>query len=329
MNIFSHSLFDTAVSIFISWALFSLLCSYIHETIAQIKEERGRFLKQRLLKQFQDLPNGINWASLLYLHGAVNMLSRKFNKPPYEISVEVFAKTIIEVVGNAHLVQINENSTTDTYQNVSLRNYKKAVGCLQHSDMLALFEQSLKDAENKNLKEGRLQEDGVYLDLLLNLQTWYQNFLAQVSDWYKKKTRRRLFMIGTLIAMLLNVDSIELFKHFNTDETSRKTLIAFYTENKASLEQQALEISNLDAVPQSTPTLTKLKVISAQLDSLSKEAELPVGFNRNFYSQIHKADDIEHILMKLLGFLLSGFAVSFGAPFWFELLKKIYTKKTN
>src|SRR3954454_2130090 len=103
---FSLSIISVAISLIISWALFAMLCSFIHEAIVQTKAERGRFMRKYLFKQFQDLPNGINWASLLYMHGTIDLLSREANKPTNEIQPDVFAKTLVEIVGNAHIVQM-------------------------------------------------------------------------------------------------------------------------------------------------------------------------------------------------------------------------------
>src|SRR5689334_14495244 len=102
----SLPIIPTAIAIVISWALFALFCSFVHEAVAQAKAERGRFMRKYLFKQLQDLPNGVNWASMLYLHGTIDLLSREANKPTNEIQPDVFAKTLIEVVGNAHIVQM-------------------------------------------------------------------------------------------------------------------------------------------------------------------------------------------------------------------------------
>src|SRR3954467_9141103 len=103
---FSLSIISVAISLIISWALFAMLCSFIHEAIVQTKAERGRFMRRYLFKQLQDLPNGVNWASMLYLHGTIDLLSREANKPTNDIQPDVFAKTLVEVVSNAHIVQM-------------------------------------------------------------------------------------------------------------------------------------------------------------------------------------------------------------------------------
>ena len=59
MDFSTIPILPTAISIVICWALFAILCSLLHEAIAQLKAERGRFMKKYLFQQLQDLPNGV------------------------------------------------------------------------------------------------------------------------------------------------------------------------------------------------------------------------------------------------------------------------------
>lgn len=342
MNFSTIPILSTAISVVIAWALFSLLCSYVHEAFVQMKAERGRFLKECLLRQFQDLPNGVNWASRLYLNGAINLLSKDYNKPTSEISPQIFAKTLIEVVEESHIVQIHlerETGNFKHYKNSTLRNFKAATEHLNPSDVLNLFQQCLKDAEAKSnfgtyvyLESDfkRIDESIIYLELTKNLETWFTDFVTVVSTWYKKKTRKRLFILGVVLGTILNVDSIQLFRHFNADETSRNELVSYYVNHKAELEEEALKIKaseNINA-PELTKINSKISSLTKQLDSLSKTAVLPVGLKESVFKNVKRdLSTSEDAFFKIAGLLLTGFAISFGAPFWFDVLKKIFTLK--
>jgi hypothetical protein len=67
---------------------------------------------------------------------------------------------------------------------------------------------------------------------------------------------------------------------------------------------------------------TKAQIQS--LDSLVNAAELPVGFDHNLFVENPGKG---MFFWKILGLCLSGFAAAFGAPFWFDVLKKAYVKK--
>ena len=168
MNLSSIPFLATAIAIIISWALFAIFCSLLHEALTQVVAERGRFMRRYLLKQLQDLPNGINWATLLYLHGSIDLLTRVNNKPTSYIPPELFAKTLVEVVGNSHMVQAQiqelkkqgaSRALTSTatkeftdeennYAHAGLYNFKAAVQLLKSSDLVEFFGQSLRVPES-------------------------------------------------------------------------------------------------------------------------------------------------------------------------------------
>jgi len=346
----------TAIAIIISWALFAILCSLTHEAIAQLLAERGRFMKKYMLKQLQDLPNGINWGSLLYLHGSVDILTRADNKPTNNISPELFSKTLIDVVGSSHLVQtritalkeIASNNTADTsiesannYTHSALYNFKAAVQLLKPSDLVGFFTQSLKDAELRadvNPVAGKLStESEVYKLLAANIESWYKEFSDRLSLWYKKFVRQRLFMIGILLGIIVNVDSIQLFNFYKSNPDSRAAVISYYQNNADQLSRLAnstdsmIRRSAVDTSGGLTDTAAQRMYRDSVLqvsrkfiqsaDSLRKAANLPVGFDNSIF-KTYKHEPWKSWVWKLIGILITGFAASFGAPFWFDILRK-------
>lgn len=347
----------TALSIVICWALFAMLCSFINEGVAQAKAERGRFLKMYLLQQLKDLPNGVNWATLLYMHGAVDLLSRAPEKPTAEISPSLFAQTIVEVVGKSQVAQMArvQAGAAPLYKNMTLSDFKTAIHSLRHSDVMEYFKQALNDAEIKSAASADSdREAAIYNQLLSNLEKWYDELMGRVSLWYKKQVRQRLLMLGILLGVLLNIDSIQLFQFFNQSSTARDVVTNFYLQQPAALSNTANRLQQANDAGQ-TPGLRDSTIAFAlQLDSLSKAAELPIGWGNRF--QKNKSDgfwarigsDMEytlgivtdcgdwwcnvwkstlHILVKILGILITGFVASMGAPFWFEILRKAYSTR--
>ncbi len=335
MDLSSIPFLATALAIVISWALFAIFCSLLQECVAQILADRGRFMKKYLLKQLQDLSNGVNWASMFYLHGTIDLLSRRINKPTSDISPDLFARTIVEVVGSAHLVQMQIDELKKTgqkdfkdeennYKHSVLYNYKAAMQVLKPSDVVSFFSQALKDAE---LRAGvgstqTIDEAAVYNHLTENLDKWFQEFTQRLQLWYKKKIRGRLFVLGILLGILLNIDSMQLFDFYNHSPESRAAVIKYYETNSKALNDLANRVQS----PLTQDSLLKLsKTFINSADSLRKTAVVPVGIKYSIFKTFPERSFYAW-LMKILGVLISGFAASFGAPFWFDLLRKVYTK---
>ena len=322
MNLLSTPILSIAISIVICWALFAMLCSMIHESVTRVKAERGRFMKQYLLQQLHDYPNDINWAKLLYAHGSIDLLSRAVNKPTSNIAPELFASVMIDIVGQSQLVQRKKDAAAEAirYQNPLLHDFKAATLVLQPSDVMVSLKQFMDNAELRSTVNGTVDESKVYELLLANIAQWFTELTGRITEWYQKKTRMRLFMLGVLIALLINVDSIQLFNLFSKDDNSRGAILHLYQQNEEWLEKQAKSDTaqaDMQSMMQQTQAYEK------KIDSLSQSLKLPVGMGYSIIKRsVRHAMSWNEIWTKLLGILISGFAASFGAPFWFNLLKR-------
>lgn len=314
-----------ALSIVICWSLFAMFCSFVHEAIAQIKAERGRFMKKCLFRQFYDQPNGVNWASILYMHGSVDLLTRAVNKPTSEIDARLFAETLIEVVGKAHITQMHKKDVSDQlrYKSETLNDFKAATLSLQQSDVVNFFQQSLRSAELFTKQDGSPDDAAIYNHLVDQVEKWYSGMMDRLSLWYRKKTKLRLFLLGSLLAAILNIDSIQLFQHFVEQPASRKVMMDYYEANAERLNKLAA------ASPPDEAANYKEQVqsLANEMDLLAKEAALPIGWQYHVFNP--DSVDKRNMLLALVGFLISGFAASAGAPFWFDVLKKAYSAKTK
>ena len=305
---FSISVISVALAIIVSWAFFAMMCSFVHETIAQVKAERGRYMRKYLFKQLQDLPNGVNWASLLYLHGTIDLLSRVLVKPTSEIQPDVFAKTLIEVVGNAHIVQMQLpelqqrllspkaydgakpqqfiNTAQNYFSHATLYNFKAATQLLKPSSVVSLLKQAMDNAElqaSAGSAEQWVTEAKIYENLLLFIEKWYNDFTERVTYWYKKKTKQRLFLLGCVLGLFLNIDSIQLFSFYTENPAARDAVIGYYQQDADTLYQLAKRIqltssTNTDSVVNavtpymSTETIT---IIDSELVRLRKQDSVP------------------------------------------------------
>jgi hypothetical protein len=341
MNIFSLPIIEISVAIVISWGLFSIFCSMIHEALVQIKSERGRFFKAQLVRQFFDKPNQINWASLLYTHSSVDLLSRAYNKPASDISPKIFAEALIDTVANSLIVQSKLANNpqplpgTIKYTNKLLNEFSFATKILLPSDIISFLKNSLTKAEIRAGATGNVVDEArVYQYLTEEIMQWYEQLSERTSIWYKKTTQKRLFMLGLGVALLSNVDSIQLFKYYSNNPEASASVIKFYETNKEALNRLAVNYDTLAKNPANRNYADSAKIAEAQkkvasdlkaytqsIDSLINATDIPVGWADD---PLTKPDSISFagILLKILGLAISAFAASMGAPFWFDILNK-------
>ena len=229
---------------------------------------------------------------------------------------------MIDIVGQSQLVQRKKDAAAEAirYQNPLLHDFKAATLVLQPSDVMVSLKQFMDNAELRSTVNGTVDESKVYELLLANIAQWFTELTGRITEWYQKKTRMRLFMLGVLIALLINVDSIQLFNLFSKDDNSRGAILHFYQQNEEWLEKQAKSDTaqaDMQSMMQQTQAYDK------KIDSLSQSLKLPVGMGYSIIKRsVRHAMSWNEIWTKLLGILISGFAASFGAPFWFNLLKR-------
>src|SRR5437762_6267084 len=133
--------------------------------------------------------------------------------------------------------------------------------------------------------------------LKTQIEIWFNNGMDRASGWYKRKTQWIQFFLGLSLVILLNIDSVHI----------GRTLFAVNSPLRASLVEKAKS-----SVAQLEP-----KDAVQAISTIS----LPIG-----WSEFPKRDQW---LTMILGWLITAFAVSLGAPFWFDLLNKFVNVRAS
>jgi hypothetical protein len=134
------------------------------------------------------------------------------------------------------------------------------------------------------------------------IEIWFNNGMDRASGWYKRKTQWIQFFLGLSLVIALNIDSVHI----------GRTLLAVNSPLRASLVESAKSF-----VAQPGRTNMPIKDVVEAIST----ASLPIG-----WSEIPKRDQW---LTIALGWLITAFAVSLGAPFWFDLLNKFINVRAS
>jgi hypothetical protein len=188
------------------------------------------------------------------------------------------------------------------------------------------------------------QEEHKLATMRLNTETWFNESMDRLSGWYKRKAQILAFAIGLVLAAFLNVDSITLVDHLWKEPAVRDALVANATEF-------ANENSEIPTVPvEGDEFNSAVEYFNAQFEDLN----IPLGwiyetttlepnqscqlipFGRNVVwgikdkSELNQCQKISNAptdtagwTFKILGIIFSAAAAAQGAPFWFDILKKV------
>ncbi|HXD31375.1 MAG TPA: hypothetical protein VN643_09670 [Pyrinomonadaceae bacterium] len=180
-----------------------------------------------------------------------------------------------------------------------------------------------------------------------NIEEWFNASMDRVSGWYKRRAQVFLFIIGLVIAVWLNADTIQIVKSLSSDKDLRAVVVAeaieYAKENTPPANAGGAQPANPaggTAPPASEcPTPTCDKDPSSPQCKIEKnkcqirELGLPLGWSavgdpyRKLPTTISEVGD--QTKKHFLGWLLTALAVSLGAPFWFDMLNKIIVVRST
>ncbi len=130
--------------------------------------------------------------------------------------------------------------------------------------------------------------------VLASIEKWYNDTMDRVSGWYKGRVQLIILLLALVIVVSLNIDTVSLITSLSNDTAMRSAIVSA-AQGAANSQNNA---KNLATIQQNI----------AQLQPVIGWSTLPA--------------DLRNWVLKVFGLLATIFAVSLGAPFWFDLLNK-------
>ncbi len=154
------------------------------------------------------------------------------------------------------------------------------------------------------------------------VEDWYNSAMDRVSGWYKYRTQRVLLVIGLVMAIALNADTISIVRQLSKDPTLRQSIVAAAQTAKAPASSGPQDFkSQMDTARSSFDNVTDLGIPLGWPHGAPRLHNLGL---RPFTAPPWKALLWSETTWEaLLGWLLTAVAISLGAPFWFDALNKI------
>ena len=138
-----------------------------------------------------------------------------------------------------------------------------------------------------------------------SVEDWFDDTMKRVSGWYKRRATIILAVIALGVAGVFNVDSWQVANTLWTDNAVRAAVVAQAEgASKKTVEEASKDVTGEIALP--------LGWKPAHKDGDKAPAD-PRAVPADFGSWV----------AKLLGLLVTAFALTLGAPFWFEALGRL------
>ena len=434
---FNTQILDVAIGLIFVYLLLSLICSAANEVIELWLKNRAADLERGLRELLND-PQANGLVNQIYSHHLIsglfegqfnrgvlrpiNRLLGRVNLPSY-IPARNFALALMDLVlpGQAGAAAVKSGASgavapaSEAAIPPVVVNVAPAPGIVPAPpsppapNPLDALRNTLQNLPNAQVRQALIAlVDAAGNDVTMarqNIEDWYNSSMDRVSGWYKRRSQIIILIIGVLVTLGVNADSITIAKRLSSDRSLRASMVAaadaYAKANAAaspspipaksqtpttapaptaSPKPTALKPGTPSATP--TPVVTQSPAATAtqtatsttsstanpaalakpKPDSCSaKECEgnedspncklkksqcaiealgLPIGWDiandpksvwpgLHFWEGSFWGDWYLQIRVHFLGWLLTGLAVSLGAPFWFDVLNKFIVVRST
>lgn len=235
--------------------------------------------------------------------GNATLTNGQRRRLPSYLSSRTFARAAIDVVA--------PNSDGKT----TIDDLIAGVENLPEGPLKSYVESVLKttDDDIKNVREG--------------LEQWYDDHMARVSGWYKRHVRWISLLIGAVLVLAFNVNSLALARSLYTDQALRDTVVTQAVSSANCGPDQEASAKCLDEVrgaiadfrnaglPIGWPTSTDITCSSLPCPWLEAH-----GLANPTMDGI---DDLWFFLVVLAGWIIMVLTLLPGSRFWFDLLGRL------
>ena len=307
---------EIIIAIFLIYALFSSLVSGVNELIVQMLAMRGRILFEGILMMLCELPEepaagikkwfkkaqrklgfgaipGAYVTHSLYKHPLIDTLSPPGSSRPSYISSSTFSTALVQVLSN-------NGSLTTLRQRLSDRTVP-----------LGQLLGPMLDEANDDLEKFKTK-----------VENHFNAVMDRVGGWYKRRTQMIMFVIGLLLAMVFNIDSIYILQQLQRNPVQVQELVLV----SEKLSSNPVEVAGNEAgTDQNSVNLSiqrELETLKEQIDEFVN-LKLPIGWDLSEKSSslLLPQQDMRFFW---LGWFLTALAGTLGAPFWFDAISKLF-----
>ena len=199
---------------------------------------------------------------------------------------------------------------------------------------LDILPQTTQDSLSKLATKARSKAQAVQNDLAefqTELESWYDRAQDRAAGVYRRNARGMSLILGLVIAIASNADTFYIVRSL-----SRNTVLRQAVTNYA--EQAIVEIDPADLQRAGNDILSQ-PAIRNSIDPALDDISLPIGWGLGHWEKQMVPDPSNPprdflswlwIRVRVLaGWLVTGIAISMGAPFWFDLLNKLVNVKRS
>lgn len=198
---------------------------------------------------------------------------------------------------------------------VSLADKARSSLSERASDTVLSTMQNLADDSVSSLKVYLSDLESDVKALGTEIEGWFNRGMDRATGVYARNAKAVSILIGIAIAISLNADSLHILDRLSRDPAVR-----------SAISQAAEEFAAAN------PDSATIQQLEDQVDAALSQLPIPIGYSESVVAKQAEAQEtwfIPLIPRRLIGWVITGFAISMGANFWFDLLKRVIRVKNT
>jgi hypothetical protein len=293
---------QVAIGILFVWVTLAVITSEIQEWLASALSWRAKMLEDAITHMLGDLAI----KNKIYDHPLIQALhSNKGARKPSGIPPDKFALVLFEEVLNSEITAEDVQSAAAAVK-TSFQTLKQNVEALKNTESheLKSFATSL-DTLLIGIEDKAGDAAHAITEARLRVESWFNNSMERLSGAYRRRVQIVGLIVGILVSAILNADSAAIAGALWKDPILRAAVVtqASQTAEPGTSTQAPSAVDILQ-------TADQLRITS-----------LPIGWSKN-----NLPADAGGWAAKALGIALSGMAAAQGAPYWFDLMRKLLSR---
>ena len=238
----------------------------------------------------------------------------------------------------------------DTFSRVLVSLLKESTGTASAASAVANLPDSALKRRIGPLVAGAETES----EMVTRIGEWFDQGMDRVTGWYRRRSQYMLFGIGLVLAVSLDINSIQLFENLQKNDACRTQLLEQATQSLKANESESQQRSRLvkvtqqpdcssllgdkvqkwlsDAGKTETKTVVKSDLCGVCLgdgearDGCANICKPKISIAYDMAKSSAPSDggvDVGNVAALTLGYLITAFAISLGAPFWIDGMKML------
>ena len=299
---------DLVIGLVFIYFLLSLICVSLQELKANYLKERSENLRKWVFDTFNGKDKNEGFGARLWNNIIIDGMTQADSSASY-IPKEVFVSAVLDELyygTDDSKDTILENPTKDPYDFNTLLEAIENPAVNIPKPLQRVIKQ-IHFESHQNLETFRMR-----------LERWFEMAMDRNAGTFKKKANRFTFFASIGVTLFLNVDTIKLADYLYNNKTE-----AAYIANIA-----ATTYTDIQQESKSNTENTKPKMDSENIKTytnLINSLNLPIGWKDANWEVFKKKPIvvISSVITTTTGWIITIFAVSLGAPFWFDTLNKL------